>query len=81
MPEPHNQQACDLFIGEVTGAWADARAFRDGHWLFESADPAWRSIHHVAGAHFHAIGKAMRAARNDWNPRRALSSKTSMIGP
>ncbi|MEN3278732.1 MAG: hypothetical protein V7631_4522 [Massilia sp.] len=61
VPEPHNQQAYDLFIGEVTGAWADARAFRDGRWTFESADPDWRSIHHVAGGHFYAIGEAMRA--------------------
>ena len=62
VPEPHNQQAYDLFIGEVTAAWADARAFRDGHWQFESADPGWRSIHHIAGGNFYAIGEAMRAA-------------------
>lgn len=59
VPEPHNQQTYDLFIGEVTGAWADTRAFRDGHWLFEQADPAWRSLHHVAGGHFYAIGEAL----------------------
>ncbi|CAN7440695.1 flavin reductase family protein [Massilia sp. LjRoot122] len=61
LPEPHNQQAYDLFIGEVTAAWADARVFRDGHWHFETADPAWRSIHHIAGGNFYAIGEAMRA--------------------
>ncbi|SBW13006.1 Flavin reductase domain protein FMN-binding [uncultured Alphaproteobacteria bacterium] len=54
--EPHNQQTYDLFIGEVTAAWADSRAFADGRWRFESADPAWRSLHHVAGGHFYAIG-------------------------
>lgn len=59
IPEPHNQQTYDLFIGEVIGAWADSRAFRDGHWQFESADPAVRSIHHVAGGHYYAIGDAL----------------------
>ncbi|HEU4709551.1 MAG TPA: flavin reductase family protein [Methylophilaceae bacterium] len=48
--EPHNQQTYDLFIGEVIGAWADTRVFRDGRWHFEDADPGWRSLHHVAGA-------------------------------
>lgn len=62
VPEPHNQQAYDLFIGEVTAAWADTRVFRDGHWHFETADPSWRSIHHIAGGQFYAIGEAMRAA-------------------
>lgn len=61
LPEPHNQQAYDLFIGEVTAAWADVRVFRDGRWHFETADPGWRSIHHVAGGHFYAIGEAMGA--------------------
>ena len=61
VPEPHNQQAYDLFIGEVTAAWADERVFRDGHWHFEDADPRWRSIHHIAGGHFYAIGEPMRA--------------------
>ncbi|MFT4171850.1 MAG: flavin reductase family protein [Rhodocyclaceae bacterium] len=61
MAEPHNQQAYDLFIGEVVGAWADTRVFRDGHWHFEQAAPAWRSIHHVAGGHFYAIGEALAA--------------------
>lgn len=62
VPEPHNQNTYDLFIGEVTGAWSDTRAFKDGHWLFESADPAWRSLHHVAGGHFYAIGEALPTA-------------------
>jgi flavin reductase (DIM6/NTAB) family NADH-FMN oxidoreductase RutF len=61
VPEPHNQATYDLFIGEVTAAWADERAFRDGHWQFEHAAPEWRSIHHVAGGQFYAIGDAHRA--------------------
>lgn len=62
VPEPHNQQAYDLFIGEVSAAWADERVFSDGHWQFEHAGPEWRSIHHIAGGHFYAIGEPMRAA-------------------
>jgi flavin reductase (DIM6/NTAB) family NADH-FMN oxidoreductase RutF len=61
VPEPHNQASYDLFIGEVVAAWADDRVFRDGHWHFESADPSWRSIHHVAGGHFYAIGEPISA--------------------
>ncbi|GAB2874040.1 flavin reductase family protein [Pseudoduganella ginsengisoli] len=59
IPEPHNQQTYDLFIGEVTAAWADTRVFSDGHWHFETADPALRSLHHIAGGHFYAIGDAV----------------------
>jgi flavin reductase (DIM6/NTAB) family NADH-FMN oxidoreductase RutF len=59
IPEPHNQQTYDLFIGEVVGAWADTCVFSDGHWHFEDADPAWRSLHHVAGGNFYAIGEPL----------------------
>lgn len=56
--EPHNQERYDLFIGEIVGAWADTRVFSKGHWNFETADPAWRSLHYIAGGHFYAIGEA-----------------------
>ena len=59
--EPHNQQAYDLFIGEVIAAWADERVFRDGRWHFETADPNLRSLHHVAGGHYYAVGEALKA--------------------
>jgi len=62
IPEPHNQQAYDLFIGEVVGAWADTHAFMHGHWRFEQADPKWRSLHHVAGGHFYATGEPLSAS-------------------
>ena len=61
IPEPHNQKAYDLFIGEVVGAWADTRVFNDGHWQFERADPSLRSLHYIAGGHFYAIGAALDA--------------------
>ena len=60
LPEPHNQQAYDLFIAEIVGAWSDTRVFRNGHWHFEDADPALRSLHYVAGGQFYAIGQALR---------------------
>ena len=59
IPEPHNQQTYDLFIGEVVGAWSDTRVFHDGHWDFEHAGPEWRSLHYIAGGHFYAIGDAL----------------------
>jgi flavin reductase (DIM6/NTAB) family NADH-FMN oxidoreductase RutF len=65
IPEPHNQQAYDLFIGEVVGAWADTHAFMHGHWRFEEADPKWRSLHHVAGGHFYATGEPLSASDHD----------------
>ena len=64
IPEPHNQQAYDLFIGEALAAWADTRVFKNGRWHFERADPAWRSLHHVAGGHFYAIGEALSAGED-----------------
>lgn len=61
IPEPHNQSSYDLFIGEVVAAWADTRVFRDGHWHFETADPALRSLHYIAGGQFYAIGDSLIA--------------------
>ena len=58
LPEPHNQQTYDLFIGEVVAAWADTRVFHDGHWYFQDADPALRSLHYIAGGQFYAIGES-----------------------
>lgn len=59
IPELHNQQKYDLFIGEIVGAWSDTRVFKNGHWQFENADPALRSLHYIAGGHFYAIGDSL----------------------
>jgi len=59
MPEPHNQQTYDLFIGEVIGAWADERVFRDGRWNFENGPDDLRTIHHVAGGNFFVTGEVV----------------------
>ena len=55
--EPHNEKSYDLFIGEAVAAWADSRVFEDGHWHFETASDALRTLHYVAGGHFYKIGE------------------------
>jgi flavin reductase (DIM6/NTAB) family NADH-FMN oxidoreductase RutF len=51
----------DLILAEVIGAWADERVFSQGRWHFENAPPELRSLHHVAGGHFYAIGEAVQS--------------------
>lgn len=58
--EPHNQNTYDLFLAEVVAAWADERVFSDGRWHFEGHDDL-RTIHHIAGGNFMAIGQAFKA--------------------
>lgn len=60
IPESHNQQEHDLFIGSVVGAWADDRVFRDGHWYFDDADPQLKSLHYIAGGTFYTIGDEVK---------------------
>ena len=59
IPEPHNQQTYDLFIGEVLAAWADERVFRNGHWEFDTAPDELRTLHYVAGGQFYATGASV----------------------
>ena len=56
VPEPHNQQTYDLFIGDIIAAWADERVFSNGRWHFDTAPDALRTIHHVAGGQFLVTG-------------------------
>lgn len=60
LPEPHTQQAHDLFLGEVEAAWADERVFRDGRWHFDDAAPELRTLHYVAGGQFYATGASIQ---------------------
>lgn len=62
IPEPHVQQAYDLFLAEVLAAWADPRVFADGHWYFERADPDLKTLHYVAGGAFIATGEGFEVA-------------------
>ncbi len=59
VPELHNQQTYDLFIGDVIGAWADARVFCEGRWNFDNASDELRTIHYVAGGQFFVTGAAV----------------------
>lgn len=59
VPEPHNQEAYDLFIGEAVAAWADDRVYADGRWHLENAPDALHTLHYVAGGHFYKIGDAL----------------------
>ncbi len=59
VPEPHNQTTYDLFIGEVTQAWADNRVFSGGRWHFEDAPDELRTLHYVAGGQFYVIGEGV----------------------
>lgn len=61
IPEPHIEESYDPFVGEVAGAWADSSVFEDGHWHFENASPAQRSLHYIAGGQFYAIGESLNA--------------------
>lgn len=58
--EAHNEQAYDLFLGEVVAASADARVFRDGRWHFDETDAALRTLHYVAGGQFYVSGESLQ---------------------
>jgi flavin reductase (DIM6/NTAB) family NADH-FMN oxidoreductase RutF len=49
----------DLILAEVVSAWSDARVFSGGRWHFEGAPDPLRSLHHVAGGFFYAVGSAV----------------------
>lgn len=77
IPEAHNQQRYDLFIGEVVAAHADTRVFAHGHWQYNaSTDPALHTLHYVAGGHFLAIGSAFEA-----HPLQPAAKATSETAP
>lgn len=59
IPEPHNQQLYDLFIGEVVAAYADDTVFKDGRWLFEQAPDEMRTLHYIAGGQFYTTGASL----------------------
>ena len=54
----------DLILAEVLDAWADARVFSGGRWHFENAPDELRSLHHVAGGFFYAIGAPVAGPPN-----------------
>ena len=65
VPEPHNQSAYDLFIGEVTHAYADSRVFRNGHWEFDDQPDDLRTLHYVAGGQFYLTGASLKISAGE----------------
>ncbi|WP_177387370.1 flavin reductase [uncultured Campylobacter sp.] len=63
IPEPHNEQCYDLFIGEVVAAYADERIFDGRHWLFEKIPDELKTLHYVAGGRYYLDGKAVDTKR------------------
>ena len=61
LPQPEQESRFDLFLGEVTGAWALASVFTAGRWHFDAQHPELRTLHHIAGGHFFAIGEPVDA--------------------
>lgn len=60
LPEPEMAVRHDLFLAEVTAAWADPVAFSEGRWHLP-ADESQRSIHHVAGGAFFVTGSPVQS--------------------
>lgn len=59
IPEPHNQQQYDLFIGEVVAAYADDGIFKEGRWLFDQSPDEMRTLHYIAGGQFYTTGASL----------------------
>lgn len=59
IPEAHNEQTYDLFIGHAVGAWGDERVFRNAHWLFDEVGDELKTLHYVAGSQFYLDGKGV----------------------
>jgi flavin reductase (DIM6/NTAB) family NADH-FMN oxidoreductase RutF len=55
--EPGIAERYDLVIAEVVAAWADDACFVGGRWSFRADDD--RTLHHVAGGSYFAIGEAV----------------------
>ncbi|MEW4344410.1 flavin reductase family protein, partial [Vibrio diabolicus] len=54
IPEPNNEKRYDLFIAEVTAAWADPALFSNGRWHF--TDAGSKTLHYLAGGAFFETG-------------------------
>jgi flavin reductase (DIM6/NTAB) family NADH-FMN oxidoreductase RutF len=60
LPEVHNEQTYDLFIGRITRAWADERAFGEKAFLpLDQIPHDLRTIHHLGNGEFVIPGTQM----------------------
>jgi len=61
LPAPELAQAHDLFLAEVTAAWADDRVFAQGKYRPLEQWPAHlRTLHHMGAGHFVLPGEAVQ---------------------
>jgi flavin reductase (DIM6/NTAB) family NADH-FMN oxidoreductase RutF len=63
VPEPHIQDAYDLFLAEVIAASADPALFSNGRWHFPSG--ADRTLHYIAGGAFFETGTAFSVVEEE----------------
>lgn len=63
LPEPHNQQSYDLFIGEVAAAWADERVYADGRWRFDDVPDELKTLHYIGNGQLYLIGKGLQLGK------------------
>ena len=64
IPEPHIQQAHDLFVAEAVAAWADERAFAHGKFRpLDDTPPEWRTLHHLGAGNFVVPGAQIQGER------------------
>jgi flavin reductase (DIM6/NTAB) family NADH-FMN oxidoreductase RutF len=61
VPEPHMQEAYDLFVADVLAAWADDASFVDGLWRFPS--DADRTLHHLSSGAFMTSGNLVHVKK------------------
>jgi flavin reductase (DIM6/NTAB) family NADH-FMN oxidoreductase RutF len=65
--EPHIEQTYDLFLGRITAAWADDRAFAAGKFKpIDHIPPALRTLHHLGGGEFVMPGAQIKAVAKGW---------------
>lgn len=62
LPQPEQETKFDLFLGQVTAAWALSQVFTAGRWHFEGHDEM-RTLHHIAGGQFFSIGKPVDGSK------------------
>ncbi|GHA33231.1 hypothetical protein GCM10007989_31760 [Devosia pacifica] len=63
LTEPSKPETYDLVLAEVEAAWSDPRMFRDGRWVTD-APPDYRTLHHVSGGRYFAIGETIDVDRS-----------------
>lgn len=51
----------DLFLAQVTAAWADSRVFRQGRWHVAPGTDGLRTLHHIAGGAFFSPADLLQA--------------------